>query len=176
MCVHYNDRAAEVGQRRAPFDTGAIWLRPSFVSGHPTAVDISAISDRDGVAKAIAGKTDDEINALLSGRCASVVQQVSQGMKTYFEPRKVGRVNTIIQYDVKTPDGVMTFQMRVVDGQCDIEDGTPLEPRVKLGISLPDFLRLVSGKLHGLQAFMTGRLRVTGDVLLASKIEGWFRR
>jgi putative sterol carrier protein len=139
-------------------------------------IDISTISDRDGVAKAVAGRTDDEINALLAGRCTLVVQQVSEGMKTYFEPNKAGKLNTIVQYDVKTPDGVVTFQMRVAEGQCDIQHGAPQQANVKLGISLPDFLRLVGGKLNGLQAFMTGRLRVTGDVLLASKVEGWFRR
>jgi putative sterol carrier protein len=137
--------------------------------------DISTISDREGVAKAIAGRTDDEINALLTGQCASVVQRVSEGMKSYFLPSKAPK-QTVVQYDVTTPDGVMTFQMRVADGRCDMQSGAPLQPRVKLNLTLPDFLRLVSGKLSGLKAFMTGRLRVSGDVLLARRIEGWFER
>jgi putative sterol carrier protein len=140
------------------------------------ALDISTISDREGVAKAIAGRSDDEINETVAGRCALVVRRVSEGMKTYFIPRKAGKQNTVIQYDVRTPDGVMTFQMRVADGECDIHQDAPLQARVKLNIALPDFLRLVAGKLGGLHAFMTGRLRVSGDVLLARKIESWFER
>jgi putative sterol carrier protein len=140
------------------------------------AIDISAISDREGVAKAVAGRTDDEINAMLAGRCGLVVHRVSEGMKAYFVPRKAGKQNTVLQYDVRTPDGVMTFQMRVADGACDIHQDAPLQAGVKLNISLPDFLRLVAGKLSGLKAFMTGRLRVSGDVLLARKIESWFER
>ena len=138
-------------------------------------VDISAISDRGALANTIAGRSDDEINDSVVGRCTEVVRQVSQGMKNYFVPSKGPKQDTVVQYEVRTPDGVMTFQMRVADGQCDIQDGAALQPRVTLNISLPDFLRLVAGKLKGLQAFMTGRLRVSGDIWLAQKIEGWFR-
>jgi len=139
------------------------------------AVDIATIHDRRELAKAIAGRSDDEINASLAGRSARVIDQLAEGMKTHFAPDKAAKQNAVIQYDVRTPDGVMTFQMRVADGQCHIEHGAPMQARVKLDVALPDFLRLASGKLSALHAIMTGRLNISGDILLARRIQGWFQ-
>ncbi len=77
---------------------------------------------------------------------------------------------------MKTPDGVLTFQVKVADGQCDVEEGAPRPAVATLNVSLPNFLRLASGKLGGLHAIVTGRLRVSGDVLLAKRMGGsWFK-
>jgi hypothetical protein len=37
-------------------------------------------------------------------------------------------------------------------------------------------LRIVGGELDGRQAFMSGRVRLSGDVLLAQAMRGWFNR
>ncbi len=139
------------------------------------ALDISGISDRKELARAITGKSDDDINRSLAGRSATVVSGVAEGMKKHFVPEKAAKQSAVIQYDVDTPDGLQTFQVNVAEGKCDVRPGTPLPPRVTLNVSLPNFLRLASGKLGGFQAILTGRLGVSGDVLLARKLEGWFR-
>ena len=45
-----------------------------------------------------------------------------------------------------------------------------------LGLSLPDFLRLILGSLDGMQAFMSGKLKIGGDVMLAQVMQSWFDR
>jgi putative sterol carrier protein len=139
------------------------------------ALDLSTIDDRAGLASAIAGKSDDQINESLAGRSAAAVNKVAGSMKTYFRPEKAAKQNAVIQYDVKTPDGVMTFQVKVANGQCDVQEGAPQAALATLNVSLPNFLRLASGKLGGLHAIVTGRLSVSGDVLLARRMEGWFK-
>jgi putative sterol carrier protein len=138
-------------------------------------LDFSNIDDRVGLASAIAGKSDDQINASLTGRSAAVVNKVAGAMKKYFRPEKAKQQNAVIQYDVKTPDGVLTFQVKVADGQCEVEEGAPRPAVATLNVSLPNFLRLASGKLGGLHAIITGRLSVSGDVLLAKRMESWFK-
>jgi putative sterol carrier protein len=138
-------------------------------------VDVSAVSDRVGLADAITGKSDEEINRSLTGQSAIVVHRVAEGMKTYFMPHKAPKHRAVIQYEVKTPDGLLTFQVTVADGRCEVETGTPQRPTVTLNVSLPNFLRLASGKLGGLTAMMTGRLDVSGDLLLARKVQSWFQ-
>jgi putative sterol carrier protein len=138
-------------------------------------VDFSSIDDRVGLASAIAGRSDDQINESLTGRSEAVVNKVAVAMKVYFRPEKAAKQKAVIQYDVKTPDGVMTFQVKVEDGKCDVEPGAPRAPLTTLNVSLPNFLRLASGKLGGLHAIVTGRLSVSGDVMLARRMEGWFK-
>jgi putative sterol carrier protein len=139
------------------------------------SVDLATIEDRGALASAIAGRSDDQINESLAGRSAAVVTKVAGAMKAYFRPEKATAQRGVIQYDVKTPDGVMTFQLKVDDGKCDVEHGAPHVPLATLNVSLPNFLRLASGKLGGLHAIVTGRLSVSGDVMLARRMEGWFK-
>lgn len=138
-------------------------------------VDFSTIDDRGGLASAIAGRSDDQINESLTGRSEAVVNKVAAAMKVYFRPDKAGKQTAVIQYDVRTPDGLMTFQLKVEDGKCDVEPGAPRAALATLNVSLPNFLRLASGKLGGLHAMITGRLSVSGDVMLARRMEGWFK-
>jgi putative sterol carrier protein len=136
--------------------------------------DISSVTDREGLANAISGKSDDEINRSLTGRSALVVDRVAEGMKTAFNPQKAPARRVVIQYDVKTPDGLLTFQATVAEGRCAVESGRSQPSDVTLKVSLPNFLRLATGKLGGLAAMMTGRLEVSGDLLLARKVQSWF--
>jgi putative sterol carrier protein len=139
------------------------------------AVDILTVSDRVGLADAIDGKSDDEINRTLTGQSATVVTRVAERMKLYFQPQRAPKQRVVIQYQVKSPDGVLPFQVTLDAGRCDVMEGTAEHPTVTLNMSLPNFLRLASGKLGGLTALMTGRLDVSGDVLLARKVQSWFQ-
>src|ERR1019366_3593477 len=136
-------------------------------------VDIAAVNDRVGLADAIAGKSDEEINRSLTGRSALVVSRVAERMKGYFMPEKGPRQRVVIQYQVKSPDGVLPFQVTLADGQCDVQEGVAERATLTLNMTLPNFLRLASGKLGGLTAIVTGRLDVSGDVLLAPKVPSW---
>ncbi|HLK37563.1 MAG TPA: SCP2 sterol-binding domain-containing protein [Polyangiaceae bacterium] len=138
------------------------------------AVDIATIHDRTGLAQAIAGRSDEEINQSLTGRASAVVDRIAENMRTHFVPEKAAKQRAVIQYEVKTPDGVKTFQVNIADGKCEVQPGTALPPKVTLNMSLPDLLRLASGKMSALHAIMTGRLGVSGDIFLARKLQGWF--
>ena len=53
--------------------------------------------------------------------------------------------------------------------------GAPESARVTLSLSAPDFLRLVTGKLNGQTAFFQGKLKLSGDMMFAQTMQGWFR-
>ena len=69
-----------------------------------------------------------------------------------------------------------TYQIKVEAAQCEVSKGTTDPARVTLTLALPDFLRLVSGKLNGVQAYFTGRLKVSGDAMFAQTMQGWFKQ
>src|SRR5438132_1209472 len=54
--------------------------------------------------------------------------------------------------------------------------GAPGPARVTLALAFPDFLRLVSGKLDGMQAFFSGKLKVSGDMMFAQTMQSWFKQ
>jgi len=133
------------------------------------------IEGRAELARAVAGRSDKEINRDVTGRSGELVTRVAEGMKHAFDPARAPGQTAVIQYDIRSPDGPLTFQVSVAGGRCDVAHGAPRRADVALSMSLPDFLRLVAGKLDGTFAVLTRRLSIQGNVLLARQMQQWFR-
>jgi putative sterol carrier protein len=123
----------------------------------------------------IEGKSDDEILALIKELGEeSFFGGIFEEMAKRFLPGKAAGKTAVIQYDITTPDGVQTYQVVVAEGTCTTGSGAGKEASVTLALSAPDFLRLISGKLNGMNAFMSGKLKLKGDMMLAQTMQGWF--
>jgi putative sterol carrier protein len=110
------------------------------------------------------------------GGADRILDQVFEGMRQAFDPAKAAGQAAVVQYEIAAPDGPRQFLMRVADGRCQIERGSAENPRVTIRIGLADFLRLVAGRLNGMQAFMSGKLKVSGDLFFAQTYQAWFNR
>ena len=97
-------------------------------------------------------------------------------MGAAFVPEAAAGQSAIVQYDVTGPDGTHSYQLKVADGKCVVHKGAGEPARVTLTLALPDFLKLIGGKLDGMQAFMSGKLRIGGDMMFAQTMQSWFRR
>ena len=129
------------------------------------------------LAALVEGHSDDEINAAVSkDGVDKVLGQIFDAMAFAFAPEAAAGQSAIVQYDVAAADGTHSYQLVVADGKCTVRKGAGDAARVTLGLSLPDFLRLIGGKLDGMQAFMTGKLRLAGDMMFAQTMQSWFRR
>ena len=134
------------------------------------------ISSRDELAGMIEGKSDDEINASVAERgTEKVLTQVFEGWAARFDPSRAGDQSAVIGFDITSPAGAHQYQLKVADGTCQAVSGAPEPARVTLGLAVPDLLRLVTGKLDGMQAFMSGRLKLSGDMMFAQSMQSWFR-
>ena len=133
------------------------------------------INSREGLAQMIEGRSDEEINTALGELgVETVLDQVFDGMKEAFQPDKAAGQSAVIQWDIAAPDATHSYQVKVADGSCTIAKGADEPARVTLGLSLPNFLRFISGKLDGMQAFMSGQLKLSGDMMFAQTIQNWF--
>jgi len=96
-------------------------------------------------------------------------------VKEYFEklsdklnanPEKVAGMNCVYQFRV----GDSAWNVRLADGKAGVAEGEAPSPSCTVTMAEPDFLDLVSGKLNGQMAFLTGKLKVAGDMGLALKL------
>ena len=132
---------------------------------------------REELAGLIEGKSDDEINAGIAERGTDkVLGQIFGYMARQFQPDRAAGQNAIIGWDITAPDGTHRWQLKVADGACAAEEAGSEAARVTLGMALPDFLRFVTGQLDGMQAFMTGKLKLSGDMMFAQSMQAWFAR
>ncbi|HYT26808.1 MAG TPA: SCP2 sterol-binding domain-containing protein [Actinomycetota bacterium] len=136
-------------------------------------------SNYDELAAAVDRHSNEELVAAIQGQEGGVdgtLERVFQGMCESFSPQKAGGQQATVQYQIGAPDGQHPWTMRIADGRCEAEKGTAESPRVTLTIGLGDFLRLVTNRLNGMQAFMTGKLKVSGDLFFAQTFASWFER
>jgi putative sterol carrier protein len=95
-------------------------------------------------------------------------------MSSRFRADKAAGVNATIQYDISGDQGG-TWHAVIKDGTCAVNSGAGTNPNLTLSMSSQDWLDMVNGKLSGQMAFMSGKLKLKGDMGLAMKIGGLFQ-
>jgi putative sterol carrier protein len=94
-------------------------------------------------------------------------------MSGRFRPDKAAGTNATIQYDV-SGEGGGTWHAVIKDGACTVSPGPAANPNLTLQIAGQDWLDMLSGKQSGQMLFMSGKLKVKGDMGLAMKLGSMF--
>jgi len=102
------------------------------------------------------------------------VKETFDGMAGRFRADKAAGVNATIQYDITGEHGG-TWHAVIKDGKCTVSPGAASAPTLTVSMSAQDWLDMVGGKLSGQMAFMSGKLKLKGDMGLAMKIGGMFQ-
>lgn len=132
---------------------------------------------RQELARTIEGRSDEEITKGVEATgIETTLEQVFNGMCEAFLAERAGPQSAVIQYDVTASGRTHSYQLKVADGTCQLVKGAAGPAKTTLTLNLADFLRLVTGKLNGMQAFMSGKLKLTGDMMFAQVMQGWFRQ
>ena len=79
------------------------------------------------------------------------------------------------QFDI-TEEEEGTYQLLFQDGRATAQEGAETLADCTLTMSLANFRQFLLGKLNGTMAFMTGKLKIKGDIGKAMKIEGILRQ
>lgn len=78
-------------------------------------------------------------------------------------------VDCVIQFNISQP-----MYAVIRDGSCEVQEGTANASDITATIADEDLVAMLRGELNGMTAFMTGRLQVEGDLLLAQRITSFF--
>jgi putative sterol carrier protein len=74
------------------------------------------------------------------------------------------------------PDGgTDSYVLEVNDGRCHVvRSNAPADPRLTITLDGADFLRLISGNLEPMKAYFKGRIKLSGDIMVAAKLATLF--
>lgn len=124
--------------------------------------------------EAVKGKSDEEITQFVEtmGGTATVLEMTFEGMKAALSPDKAQ--DCVIGYELTDGDTTYAYAVTVKDKQASYEKRDPSDARVTLGLTVPDYLRLIAGELDGMQAFMQGKLKLKGDMMFAQQVPQMF--
>src|SRR5512135_730004 len=95
-------------------------------------------------------------------------------MAAAFDPAKAPGLDAAIQAKL-TGAQAEDWVVEIQNEKCAITPGTALAPRLTVTCDSGDFVRIFTGQLDGMQAFMQGKLRVAGDMGLALKLLNLFK-
>ena len=102
------------------------------------------------------------------------VKETFDLMAGRFRADKAAGTTAVIQYDV-SGDGGGTWHAVIKDGTCTVNTGAATSPSLTLQIAGQDWLDMLSGKQYGQMLFMSGKLKVKGDMGLAMKLGSMFQ-
>jgi len=103
----------------------------------------------------------------------SSCKQVFEQMPGHFKKEAAQGLNAVYQFDL-SGEGGGKWQVSINNDNCDIKEGAHSSPSVTISMAAQDYLDMIAGKLNPQMAFMTGKLRISGDMGLALRFQGLF--
>ncbi|HVB77098.1 MAG TPA: SCP2 sterol-binding domain-containing protein [Candidatus Nitrosotalea sp.] len=102
-------------------------------------------------------------------------EQVFAQMPSYLDPAKAADLDATIQFEL-TGEGGGSWYVRIADRQATSSAGQAENPRLTVTAGAGDAIKILTGQMEATAAFMTGKLKVKGDMGLAIRLQSLFRR
>jgi putative sterol carrier protein len=147
------------------------------MSDESTAIDPSQIEASE-LARNMAQATDEQLAELMSGPMRDqILDEVFRRMSEHFRADAAANTDAVIHWQIGGgPDGdTSDYESVIRNGTCEVHEGFQSDPaRVTFKIGGADFLRLVTGNAAGPMLFMSGKLRIEGDMMFAASAASLF--
>lgn len=105
---------------------------------------------------------------------ALTVAELMEKMPGAFLPEKAQGVDAVIQFKF-TGAEAGDWNATIKEGKVDVSPGTHSSPRMTLTADSSDYVKIFTGELDGMQAFMQGKIKLAGDLNLAMKLMQMFK-
>lgn len=102
------------------------------------------------------------------------MQELVKNHERAFIPEAAEGENVVIQYRLsgeESGDYIITIQ----DGVCTTAEGISDNPNMTLSADSQDLKDVLLGRANGMQYFMQGKLKLSGDLNLAMKLTSFFK-
>ena len=86
------------------------------------------------------------------------------------KPDLIAKINSVYQFNISGPGGG-SWSVDCTQPGGRIQPGTATSARCTVAATDQDFLAIVNGKLNAQMAFMSGKLKIQGDMGLAMKLQ-----
>ena len=138
--------------------------------------DLSALSAED-FAALMSQASDEQLAEVMEGpRREPALREIFARMSEHFDPARA-KGDSVVHFKITGRDdgGSDDFEVKVHDGKCEVSEEPSEQPRVTLKVEPVPFLKLVSGQASGPELFMSGKLKIEGDLMFAPQIATMFR-
>ncbi|SHE57119.1 SCP2 sterol-binding domain-containing protein [Streptoalloteichus hindustanus] len=141
-------------------------------SAHGARFDLGRMDPRN-FARIMSRASQRQIDAVMARPelRALVLDEVFRRMAVHFRADRAGDTRGVVHFRITgaaTEDGFDRYQVVIEDGRCDVGRGHGGDPRATVTLGPAEFLRLATGNASAPVLFMTGKLKVRGDLGFAA--------
>ncbi|MDF2180837.1 SCP2 sterol-binding domain-containing protein [Neptuniibacter sp. CAU 1671] len=104
---------------------------------------------------------------------ALTVSRVVEKLPSRFIPEAANDLEAVFQFKLEDGDD---FYIEIHESNCSTSLGNHPDPNVTLLMSAETMFAVISGEKDGMSAFLTGKLRAEGNVMLATRLGKLFSR
>lgn len=121
---------------------------------------------------------DKKLAELMAGEHrGAILEEIFSRFPHQFRADKAGSTTAVIHWVVGGGPGgsTDTYQLVIENGTCTASAQADRDPRLTLTLGSVEFLKVVSGAGNPMMMFMTGKVKATGDLGLATNLGNLFR-
>ena len=103
------------------------------------------------------------------------VKEIFAEMPNRFNADAAKGMNSVIQFNLSGDgDNAGQYHAIIKDGSLQVAEGVHPSPNMTMTMAGSDYVDMTTGKLNGQMAFMSGKLKIAGDMGLAMKMQSLF--
>jgi putative sterol carrier protein len=103
----------------------------------------------------------------------SAVRAFFEALPSRFDAAAAEGVTAVYQFELSGDEGGQ-YQLHIADQTCRVLPGVHPAPNVTLRMAGEDCVAILDGRLNGVSAYLSGRLKMEGDMALAMKLAAFF--
>jgi putative sterol carrier protein len=102
------------------------------------------------------------------------VKDLMSKMPGAFRPDKAPGLDAVIQFKF-TGEEAGDWYAAIKDDKVEVQQAEHENPTMTLTADSSDYVKIFTGELDGMQAFMQGKIKLAGDLNLAMKLTQMFK-
>jgi putative sterol carrier protein len=102
-------------------------------------------------------------------------RELIEDMPRTFRPERAGRAKAVIQFQL-SGEGGGNWHVSIADRTCTVTEGIIETADATIRMNASDYVALATGKLGSMKAFLSGRVKASGDISLLRRMDTWFVR
>jgi|SRR5436309_4837308 len=101
------------------------------------------------------------------------VAETIKRLQEHFNPEAAAGLNKTIQLNISGEEAGK-WAVKIANQVCELIPGGVEKPDLTLSLVDKDWIAITEGKLDAMNAYMTGKLKAAGDIMLAMRISSIF--
>jgi putative sterol carrier protein len=146
------------------------------MSDDNNTTDLTGI-DPSQAADAVANVTPEQLaEGMRSEMRGPILDQVFAQMREHIKSDAAASTDAVVHWKIggRGDGGEDHYEVVIRGGTCEVNEQPKEEPTVTLTMDGADFLRLVTNNANGPELFMSGKLKIEGDLAFASTLPALF--